>query len=245
MLTAVCLAQAPGDLDRVHSGLAAWRGTPARQFTELTTVQDGSRLQSLRTDLYIQAIVQQGMPVINVDLIETRQRPDGTWEIANRLYTDGVFLHRYDARRREVSSVQYGVPNSPMPEGAMGFMLNQLGSAPTLNGSYLVRLVRDLYAGPAARYSNWVPGEVSGTGETLTVSRGPRSITFSFGEVGEIQAIAVNESRPVGMVTRTVTRDIQSMEGFSNYAAFQPWGPAMLANWRIVPWVTTRRPSGR
>ncbi|MDX2065466.1 MAG: hypothetical protein SFX74_06965 [Fimbriimonadaceae bacterium] len=242
---ALVSAQAPGELERVHQGMSLWRGTPARQFTETATVQDGPRQQTLRTDLYIAAGTQQGMPVIQVELVEYRQRPSGEWEIANRIYTDGVFLHRYDARRREVSSIQYGVPNAPMPEGGMAFMLNQLGSAPTLNGSQLLRLVRDLYAGPAARYSNWIPGEVINGESTVAVSRAGRNITFSFGEDGDILSIISSESRPVGAFVRTISRVIGSQVGFNNYPAFQPWTPAMLANWRIVPWVTTRRPSGR
>jgi hypothetical protein len=201
----------------------------------------GSSTQGISADLYWQTVIIDNRKVTRFELIEQYERPNGTYDVLNRLIGDGVTLSRYDALAKEISSRPYGSLNGPQPPRYVDSLLDLVSTTPADTANFAVRLLRDIHSGDDARYSGWLPGNSRLSNEymlafTLGVPK-TRELQFWFNPVSqELTQIRYEEIRNLGNVYRGTNWTMTVDNDFTTYVPFQPWKAAATAGWKTVPW---------
>ena len=217
----------------------------------LGTNQTGLQSVLTRVDVYWESRIVNDQPVARLELIEQEQRYGSGMKITNRIVGDGTTLYQYDPAAHQYTAIQYGTINGPQPEGYTDNLLELFTSAPTRNGSYAQRMLREIVSSSASRYASWLPGAVPvrTTNAVYYAIGNPvqRSLTFSLNpDTGEFQSATYFNSRRVGYQTLVTSWTITSDSDFASYVPFAPWARTSLVGWRALPWsgLTRLRTSG-
>ncbi|HTQ10654.1 MAG TPA: hypothetical protein VMI31_11320, partial [Fimbriimonadaceae bacterium] len=75
-----------------------------------------------------------------------------------RIVGDGTTLWSYDFARNSYTTFRYGAYSGAPPQGFRSNMLQELGSSARGSTVYLARLLKEVFSGDYAQYSDWFPG---------------------------------------------------------------------------------------
>lgn len=172
----------------IQQGFETLRAHPGLQITLDGTQQIGNDQTTFRTVTYWYQDVENGRPMAKVEMIGY-VNSNATFIMVG----DGVTLYTYDMVRNEYASSRYGTYSGNQPQDYVNALLESMRSIIKGQTAYPVRLLLEVYAGEAARYTTWLPGgSIEDTGTAIRYSLGnpvTRTLTFSYNFVAPYQNI--------------------------------------------------------
>lgn len=77
---------------------------------------------------------------------------------ARRLCADGRTVWSYSFAQNAYSASRYGAYGGPPPEGYRSTLMDRMTMDAEGNSAYLIRFLREIFAGDSAQYRTWFPG---------------------------------------------------------------------------------------
>ena len=158
---------------RVHPGL---------QITLTGTTTVGTTEKTIKSVTNWFQDVEDGRPMAKVSMVVSLNDIE-----VFKIVGDGTTLYMWDEQRNEYSSSRYGNYSGPQPAAYVNDLLSSTRSALKGQAAYPGRMLSEVYAGEAARYTSWIPGiSVEDTGAIVRYMLGNpvhRSLEFNYSNI--------------------------------------------------------------